>query len=205
MIGILDYGLGNIRAFYNIYHSLNIPCTVIKKTSELININKIILPGVGSFDFAMQKFNDSGFKNIIEKMVLIDKMPVLGICVGMQMLAKSSDEGNIKGLGWIDADVKNLNNLNKDNNLILPHMGWNKINFKSNNPLFNNFKKDSSNFYFLHSYYFKCNNNTDSIAQTNYGQIFSSAVNADNIYGVQFHPEKSHNNGMDLLYNFSKL
>ena len=204
MITIIDYGLGNIKAFVNLYERLNIQTKIAHNASDLENSEKIILPGVGSFDYAMLQLNNSGMRDQLEKEVLLNKIPIVGICVGMQMLAKSSDEGRLSGLGWIDATVKMF-----DPNLIpyktrLPHMGWNNVIPISDCKLFSGLNSESR-FYFLHSYYFHCNVANDAISETEYGITFSSAVNKDNIYGIQFHPEKSHANGTQLLLNFAKL
>jgi len=205
MIGILDYGLGNIRAFSNIYKSLNISHKIITKKNELKDIEKIILPGVGAFDDAMNKFNQSGLKNPVKEMVLNQGIPLLGVCVGLQMLGRSSDEGKEKGLGWIDADIKIFHTSNITHATKLPHMGWNTIEIKSNNELLFKNLNSKDRFYFLHSYYFDCDNQNDIIAQTHYGVNFTCAAKLNNIYGVQFHPEKSLKNGEKLLYNFSQL
>lgn len=203
MIAILDYGLGNIKAFANIFKNLNIEHTIIQKAEQLETVDKIILPGVGAFDYAMQQFNHSGLQVAVEEKVLNQGVPILGICVGMQMLANRSDEGKEKGLAWIDGEVKLLKTEKIKYKTKLPHMGWNEITHNQN-PLFEEIKSGAK-FYFVHSYYFECNDKTNSIANTEYGLNFSSAVNHKNIYGVQFHPEKSHNNGIQLLKNFATL
>lgn len=203
MIAILDYGLGNIKAFANIFKNLNIEHTIIQKAEQLESVDKIILPGVGAFDYAMQQFNQSGLRTAVEDKVLNQKIPILGICVGMQMLANGSDEGQEKGLSWIDGEVKLFSTENIKHKTKLPHMGWNEINHNQN-PLFQQIDS-TARFYFVHSYYFKCNNEKDTMATTEYGFNFSSAVNHNNIYGVQFHPEKSHSNGIQLLKNFATL
>jgi len=204
MITIIDYGLGNIRAFANVYERLNIPFIVAKTADELKAATKIIFPGVGSFDHAISKLNNSGMRETLDKLVLNHQLPVIGICVGMQMLAKSSDEGILPGLAWIDGTVKKFDAAVLKSKTQLPHMGWNTIHPNNDNPLLLNLSNDSR-FYFLHSYYFKCNNQNDSIATTEYGIQYTSAVNSKNIYGVQFHPEKSHQWGIQLLKNFAKL
>ncbi|MBA4408495.1 MAG: imidazole glycerol phosphate synthase subunit HisH [Odoribacter sp.] len=204
MITIIDYGLGNIRAFVNVYERLNIKTKVAHKAEDIKGATKIILPGVGAFDYAMSQLNASGMRDELEKQVLENKIPVVGICVGMQMLAKSSDEGNLQGLGWIDGKVKIF-----DTSLIpyktrMPHMGWNSIIPVNGRQLLSGFT-DQSRFYFLHSYYFDCVNEENIISTTEYGITYASAVNRDNIYGIQFHPEKSHSNGVQLLKNFALL
>lgn len=204
MITIIDYGLGNIRAFQNVYEKLSIPVKVARVPGEVENATKIILPGVGSFDYAMRQLNRSGMREVLEERVLVDKIAVMGICVGMQMLADSSEEGNECGLGWIKGNVCKF-----DANLIhfksrLPHMGWNTIIPKDNVYLFNGIE-NQARFYFLHSYYFECNDEAHVISRTDYGITYASAVNKENVFGIQFHPEKSHNNGIRLLNNFAKL
>lgn len=205
MIGILDYGLGNIRAFSNIYKSLDIPYVLVKEKKELENLDRLILPGVGAFDDAMTKFEESGLKKEVEKMVFEDKIPILGICVGLQMLGNSSDEGEKKGLGWIDAEIKIFDSKNIIFDTKLPHMGWNSIEILSEDePIFKNLNS-KDRFYFLHSYYFECREDKDTIAVSNYGINFSCVVKRNNIYGIQFHPEKSLKNGEKILYNFSNI
>jgi glutamine amidotransferase len=204
MITLIDYGVGNISAFLNIYKQLNIPAKTAKTVSELEDADKIILPGVGHFDYAMQRFNDSGMSEKVNELVLVQKKPVIGICVGMQMMAKRSDEGNLEGLGWIDAEVKKFDDAQRSAKMPLPHMGWNDVYSTNDNPLFTNLEKNSR-FYFLHSYYFHCHNMQNSIADADYGIKFTCAVNHDNVYGVQFHPEKSHHFGIELLKNFAEL
>jgi len=204
MITIIDYGVGNIRAFANIYKQLDIPFKIAKSAQDLEGVSKLILPGVGAFDHAMDKFEQSGMRKPVEELVLDKKMPVVGICVGMQMLASSSDEGKLAGLGWIDASVKKFDESKITYTTHLPHMGWNDVKPLKNNKLLKGLETGAK-FYFLHSYYFQCNRNEDAIATTAYGIDFSCAVNKENIYGVQFHPEKSHHYGMQLLSNFAKL
>jgi glutamine amidotransferase len=202
MIAIVDYGLGNIRAFVNLYERLNIKVKVAKIPDDLQEASKIILPGVGAFDHAMMQLNGSGMRDELEKQVLLNKIPVVGICVGMQMLAKSSEEGKLQGLGWIDGIVKLFDASTIPYRTRLPHMGWNTINPVNESPLLSGFTNESR-FYFLHSFYFVCNNELDVIATTDYGIEFASAVRKDNVFGIQFHPEKSHVNGIQLLNNFS--
>lgn len=204
MIAIIDYGLGNIRAFANIYKNLRIPFKIASKTDDLKDATKIILPGVGAFDPAMELLQKSGMRESLDELVLQRKLPVLGICVGMQILALSSEEGILPGLGWIDGVVKKIDASALPHKTHLPHMGWNNVNPIQNNKLFQGIKK-GGRFYFLHSYYFQCHNNEELIAMTEYGNQFACTVNSHNIYGVQFHPEKSHQNGILLLKNFGNL
>ena len=203
MIGIIDYGVGNIKAFSNIYTQLNIPFKIIKNIDDFFNVNKLILPGVGSFDHAMISLQNSGMKEKLDELVLEKKIPVIGICVGMQMLAKSSEEGTLNGLGWIDGIVKKFDK-SKIKNAPLPHMGWNNLIMEKKNKIFDNLE-ENPRYYFLHSYYFECENKEDVIATATYGEKFDCMINHKNIYGIQCHPEKSHHNGMQLLKNFGEL
>ena len=202
IIGILNYGSGNIQAIINILKILNLEFILINNKNEFSKISKIILPGVGSFDSVMSELNRSGLKDKLNEFVLFKKKPILGICVGMQIMANFSDEGKLKGLGWIDGYVKKFPNSEKINPSY-PHMWWNKV--KTNDDsLFNDINK-SLGFYFIHSYYFNCQSNKNILSLTNYHFNFTSSIKLNNIYGVQFHPEKSHSNGMKIFQNFSKI
>jgi imidazole glycerol-phosphate synthase subunit HisH len=204
MISIINYGLGNIKAFANVYNKLNIPFSIATTAEDLKKATKLILPGVGDFDYGMDRLNQSGMRDTLDDLVLQKKIPVLGICVGMQMLANSSEEGNLPGLGWIDATVKKFDtNLFKQRTKI-PHMGWNDVTPVKESPLMKGLEANAL-FYFLHSYYFECNKTEDIIAVADYGSKFACIANAQNIYGVQCHPEKSHQYGIQLLNNFANL
>lgn len=203
MIAIIDYGVGNIKAFANVYKRLNLDYKIVSTVEQFSDLTKIILPGVGSFDHAMSKLQDSGMRESLDYFVLEKKIPVLGICVGMQMLANSSEEGTLPGLGWISGTVKKFK-FDHLNPMPLPHMGWNQVRFKKKNQLFNELEIDAR-FYFLHSYYFECDEPENVIGASEYGFNFDSIVNKDNIYGIQCHPEKSHGNGMIILKNFGAL
>ena len=196
MIGIIDYGIGNIKAFYNIYKEKNIDLKIISNTEDLDpKIKKLILPGVGSFDNAITLLQE---KKLFKKIVNFTKNPenkILGICVGMQILALKSLEGNLDGMGLIDGKFEKLNNK------ILPHIGWNNIKFKNKINLFNDIDQNSY-FYFLHSYALLNLNEQYKVCETFYGENFVSAFKKDNIYGIQFHPEKSHLLGSKILLNF---
>jgi len=204
MIAIIDYGVGNINAFINVYRKLSIDIKRATNENDLNGATRLILPGVGAFDHAMSQFESSGMHAKVEKMVIQDKIPILGVCVGMQMLAKSSTEGNLPGLGWIDGTVKRFNSDDIPFETKFPHMGWNKVTFVKQSPLFDDMKA-TSEFYFLHSYYFQCNNENNILSIANYGVEFTVAVNHENIYGIQCHPEKSHQDGVQLLKNFANL
>lgn len=204
MITIVNYGSGNIRAIANIYKRLNVAVSIASTPDELHSADKIILPGVGAFDQAIKCLNESGMKGILNELVIEKKKPVLGICVGMQILANSSEEGVLDGLGWIDGEVKKFDISNFTQKTHLPHMGWNDVLPVKTSKLFVNLENDAL-FYFLHSYYFSCSDENDVLAVTDYGGKFTSAVNSENVFGVQFHPEKSHQWGIQLLKNFGEL
>ncbi|MEC5171970.1 glutamine amidotransferase [Chryseobacterium nepalense] len=166
-------------------------------------LQNLFWPGVGHFDYAMQRFHESGMKDKVHDLVVNKKVPVVGVCVGMQMMAKGSDEGSLPGLGWIDAYVHKFDVSQVSAKLPLPHMGWNDIQIIRNTPLLKDLE-ENPRYYFLHSYYFRCHDPKDAIAKTSYGIDFTSAVNHDNIFGAQFHPEKSHHFGIQLLKNFAE-
>jgi glutamine amidotransferase len=204
LIAIVNYGLGNIQAFVNIYKRLNIPVSVANTADKLVSANKIILPGVGAFDWAMTLLNSSGMRAALDEFVTEKKKPILGICVGMQMMAKRSDEGKLMGLGWVDGEVKKFAESGSTLKARLPHMGWNDVTPRSPNGLFRNLAS-GARFYFLHSYYFLPLQENQVCAVTNYNGPFASAVCSGNMFGVQFHPEKSHQWGIQLLKNFAEL
>ena len=203
MIQIIDYGLGNIQAFLNAYKSLDIKAESVKIPDNLKNATHLILPGVGSFDQAMSMLDSSGMRDEISNLVLNNSIPILGVCVGMQILGNQSDEGCSKGLGFIDGSVRKIKLNNQKYRYPLPHMGWNDIFIKKNN-IFNDLELNPK-FYFLHSYHFECDDNSSEIASFSYESEMTCAINKNNIYGVQFHPEKSHHFGVKLLKNFSEI
>jgi glutamine amidotransferase len=200
VITIIDYGAGNIGSIVNMISRMGGKSIISSSIEDLLNAKKIILPGVGSFDFGMQKLLETGYIETLEKKVLEEKVPILGICLGAQMMCKNSDEGNLQGLGWFDANVKKFEFENK-NELRIPHMGWNYIQNKKDN-LITEGLAEKSKFYFVHSYYISSNNQSEILLETNYGLPFVSALQKENIYAVQFHPEKSHKFGMQLFKNF---
>lgn len=204
MITIVDYGLGNVQALLNVYKRLNIPASRATTRDELVSADKVILPGVGAFDHAMERLDASGMRELLDELVVARGVPVLGICVGMQILGKSSEEGTQPGLGWIDGRVRRLDALADGEPLQLPHMGWNDVAPTAGARIFGALE-DDARFYFLHSYYFECASSETVAAVSNYGSDFSCAVQSGNVYGVQFHPEKSHHFGTRLLQNFAEL
>ena len=205
MICVVDYGVGNIQAFLNLFNRLGIKANRASTKKNLDLATHLVLPGVGHFDHAMKKLNNSGIREPLEDMVLGSKIPLLGICVGMQMLAEESDEGNLPGLGWIPGKVRAFSEHPKCSELLLPHMGWNTLEFKNSPLLSIKENEDLPEFYFLHSYYFDAKDKSNVSATANYGFNFDAIVSHNHIHGAQFHPEKSHKWGEKLLINFSKL
>lgn len=204
MISIINYGLGNICAFMNVYKRLNVDVVQARDAETLSQATKIILPGVGAFDDAMERLEASGMRQVLEELVLERNIPVLGVCVGMQMLAESSDEGKLPGLGWIKGRVRAFKTNPASKDLPLPHMGWNDVHSVLGSPIFKGLEADAR-FYFLHSFYTECEVAVDVSAVCHYGLDFHAAVSYRNIHGVQFHPEKSHHFGALLLKNFADL
>jgi glutamine amidotransferase len=203
MVTLLNYGLGNIQAFYHIYERLNVEVRIASTPDELSGAERILLPGVGAFDWAMTRLNQSGLRDVLDDLVVCRKVPILGICVGMQMMAKFSEEGGMPGLGWIDAEVRRFEVKTFAQKTHLPHMGWNDVVPVKDNPLFAGMTEPR--FYFLHSYYFSPSDISETGATTYYGSQFTSAVSSGHMHGVQFHPEKSHGWGIQLLKNFAEF
>ncbi len=204
MIGIIDYGSGNIQAIATIYKNLNISYQVITNLEELRKADKLVLPGVGAFDATMRQLIDSGLKDELNELVIAKNVPILGICVGLQVMGFGSDEGNLPGLGWIPGSVKKFNLTKIKSKPKLPHMGWNTIIDINNHDLFKGIDHDFG-FYFVHSYYFECEKDENILTTSNYGGEFASSIYDSHIFGTQFHPEKSHGNGELLLKNFAQL
>lgn len=202
MLVIIDTQMGNVKSIYNMLRKIGIKSKISSNLDVIKNAKKYILPGVGSFDTGMKYLKTTGIKDVLEKNVLKDKKPILGICLGMQLLTRGSQEGVLDGLGWIDAYVYRFNFHSLDIKLPIPNMGWN-IALNLSSKLWKNL--DENRFYFVHSFYVKTDNPSETISITNYGFNFASSIKKGNIYGVQFHPEKSHRYGMQLLKNFSEL
>lgn len=202
MIAIIDYGLGNLQAFANIYRRLGLDVIAARTPKDLASATKLILPGVGAFDWAMERLNASGLRDALDEAVLGRRIEVLGVCVGMQMMAQRSEEGVLPGLGWIDGNVVRFDTARLAQKTHLPHMGWNDVVPARTGRLFNELQ--TPRYYFLHSYYIEPADPTDTLATTHYGVSFTSAIARGNIYGTQFHPEKSHQWGIQLLANFAR-
>ena len=203
MIGIVNYGVGNIKALVNQYEILNIKHIVINEKEQFNKVEKIILPGVGSFDYCKTQLENSKLIDALNENVCVLNKPVLGICVGMQLMANHSEEGDIQGLGWIDSKVVKFK-MNDKLRYKVPHIGWNSTYIEKKSPLFDGISNDSM-FYFVHSFHINCHNKEDILTTSNYEYSFSSAIQRDNIYGTQFHPEKSHDLGEQLLKNFLNI
>jgi len=204
MIGIINYGSGNIQAIAAIYKYLNIDFQIITDPDDLKKAHKLILPGVGAFDATMQQLIDSGIRDELNDLVINKKVPILGICVGLQVMGYGSEEGNLPGLGWIPGRVKKFSLDKIESKPKLPHMGWNTIKDLQNHNLFKGIDNDFG-FYFVHSFYFECESRDNILTTSNYGIDFSSAIYSNHIIGTQFHPEKSHGNGVLLFKNFAQL
>lgn len=201
MISIINYGLGNLGSICNMFKKIGHESQIINHPDELDNATKIILPGVGSYDTGMKNLHEGNWIEPLNKRVLIDKVPTLGICLGMQLMCRSSEEGIIGGLGWIEADTTKF--VFENSSLKIPHMGWNECKIKKSSKLIKP-SSECPRFYFVHSYYVKVDNSSDILFETQYGFNFTSAFERDNIIGMQFHPEKSHKFGLTILKNFAE-
>lgn len=205
MIRIVDYGVGNIQAFITLFKRLGFDVQRAQVAEDLSGATRLILPGVGHFDHAMQRLNDSGMRSTLEALVFGQGVPLLGVCVGMQMLATGSDEGSLPGLNWIPGHVRAFATNPLSASLPMPHMGWNDVQPAAGSRLFSKGFDDSAEFYFLHSFYFESQDKTDVAATAHYGLDFDAVVSRGHIHGVQCHPEKSHHWGSQLLKNFAEL
>ena len=204
MIAIVNYGLGNVQAIANIYARLEIPARIVTTADELADATRVILPGVGAFDTAMARLDESGMRAVLDRLVVAEGRPALGICVGMQMMADASAEGVRAGLGWIPGAVRRMEALAPLRPLPLPHMGWNDLVPSGPHPLLLELET-GARLYFLHSFYVVPRDGADVIASTVYGASFASVVCRGRICGAQGHPEKSHKWGIQLLRNFAEL
>jgi glutamine amidotransferase len=205
MITIVDYEMGNLGSIQNMFRYIGVESKIESDPDRIKDASKILLPGVGSFDMAINKIREKGLDEVLNEKALKEQIPVLGICLGMQLLTERSEEGELDGLGWIPSKTMRFKN-RIDSKLKVPHMGWNIVTAREKNPLIQGFDKfDEARFYFVHSYFVKVNNEENSILKTEYGLEFDSAISKDNIFGTQFHPEKSHKFGMKLFENFARL
>jgi glutamine amidotransferase len=204
MIKVVDYGVGNIQAFLSLLKRIGIHAERARTSGDLDTASRLILPGVGNFDHAMGKLNESGMRDALDRKVLRDGMPVMGVCVGMQMLATSSEEGVIPGLNWIPGKVRSFRSVDGFT-LPMPHMGWNELRPEATCQLFQKGFEKSAQFYFLHSYFFDCDDKRDVAAKAFYGVDFEAVVSRGQIHGIQCHPEKSHHWGVSLIKNFSQV
>lgn len=203
MIVIADYGMGNLGSIANMFKRVGVPSMITSDLSEIDAATKLVLPGVGSFDSAMERVEESGMHEILTRKALVERIPVLGICLGMQLLMDGSDEGRRPGLGWIAGRVHDFGGVDGFVEKV-PHMGWNDVRRTEGSALTGELG-EAPRFYFVHSYFVKCADPGDVILTARYGIEFDAAVHRENIYGVQFHPEKSHRYGMRLLRNFAEL
>jgi imidazole glycerol-phosphate synthase subunit HisH len=202
MLAIVNYGVGNLASIYNMLKKIGVEATIAVREEQVMSADKIVLPGIGHFDYCMQELRKSGLLPAVEEKVLNQKTPVLGICVGSQMLMESSEEGNETGLGWIKGRVVRFNKEELPVDCKIPHMSWSDVQPKGNQPLYHGI--DEPRFYFVHSYYIHPANAGDITATADYGRPFTASVGHEHIQGVQFHPEKSHRFGMQLYSNFAQ-
>ena len=203
MITIIDYGIGNLSSIRNMLSKAGFNSIISGHPEDIAAASKILLPGMGAFDNCMEKLDQSGLRPLIEKRVLIEKIAVLGICVGLQMFMQSSEEGLLQGLGWIKGNTIRFRQDRMQEERKIPNMGWLDVQFKRASPLLKGL--EGSRFYFAHSYHVELKESSDELISANYGYEYAVAIEHENIMGVQFHPEKSHRFGMQLLKNFAML
>jgi glutamine amidotransferase len=203
MIVIVDYGMGNLGSIANMLKQIGMPAMITDDPERIEQADRLVLAGVGAFDAGMQRLNDLRLIPLLERKVLEKKTPFLGICLGMQLLSRCSEEGQLPGLGWFDAETIKFNLEGQATRLRIPHMGWNEIQVLKDHPLLANLGEEPR-FYFVHSYYVRCSRQEDVLAVTDYGLPFHSIIGRENVLGTQFHPEKSHRYGKQILENFVK-
>ena len=202
MVVIIDYGLGNLRSVQKAFERINISAHITSDINEILAAQKLVLPGVGHFQKGISNLKNRGLFDCLNEAILVKKTFILGICLGMQLMTIHSEEGNTEGFGWIKADTKRF--IINDIGLKIPHMGWSNLEIKNQGQLLRGLTK-SDYFYFVHSYFVHCRERSEILADTEYGNRFVSMFNKENIYGCQFHPEKSHDSGLRLLKNFAEL
>jgi glutamine amidotransferase len=204
MIVIVDYKMGNLGSIHNMFSRIGVESIISGDPKVIESADKIILPGVGAFDAGMSNLKNLHLIELLNDKVIERKTPVFGICLGMQLLGKSSEEGVLPGLGWVNAESVRFNFEDKQKDLRIPHMGWNSLDITRKGSILDNLPEEPR-FYFVHSYHVRCNNDEDILAKTRYGIEFVSVVRKGNIMGTQFHPEKSHKFGLALLRNFAEV
>lgn len=204
MIVIVDYGMGNLGSIQNMIRKAGGDSMVSSKIEDIEQADKLVLPGVGAFDTGVKNIDQLGLRPVLDQKVLKEKTPTLGICLGMHLLTRGSEEGTLPGFGWIDGGTVKFRFEGLENHLKIPHMGWNTIRIHRNHRIFEDFE-EGARFYFVHSYHVVCDQEDQEeqiLAKTHYGYDFASAIQKENIIGVQFHPEKSHKFGMKVFKNF---
>jgi len=201
MIVVIDYGMGNLGSIINMLRKFGTEVMLSSRPDDLLPADRLILPGVGAFDAGMRNLRQMGYLDILNHKVIQERTPILGICLGMQLFSRCSEEGLEPGLGWIDAETIRFRFSDANQKLKIPHMGWNTVRASKETPLFSN-PEQEKRFYFVHSYHVRCNNSRDILTTTNYGFEFTSAVSCGNILGTQFHPEKSHRFGLEFFKAF---
>jgi glutamine amidotransferase len=203
MLTIVDYGVGNLASIRNMLKKIGVEALISSKAEDILAADKLILPGVGAFDTCAEKLQQSGLLETLEQKVIKEKTPVLGVCVGMQLLTEGSEEGKLPGLGWIKGRIVRFNQGKLPSSFKIPHMGWTEVKLNKQSKLFNEMFEEPR-FYFVHSYHPVLDNAADALVTADYGYSFVAGMEHNNIMGVQFHPEKSHKFGMKLLENFVK-
>lgn len=201
-IVIINYGMGNLRSVQKAFERVRIEAKISSEKEDIIKADKLLLPGVGHFQQGINNLKNRGLFDLLNEMILEKNKPILGICLGMQLMTEFSEEGNCSGFGWIKAQTKKF--VFNGNGLKIPHMGWNNLAIKNSDTLFKDITTDNF-FYFVHSYYVSCESVTDILAETGYGNKFVSSFQKENIFGCQFHPEKSHDKGLQILKNFAEM
>ncbi len=207
MISIVDYGVGNLGSIANMLSYIGVESQIISDADSILSAEKLILPGVGAFANAMKELNNRGYIDPLNKAVLEQKTPVMGICLGMQLLCEGSEEGNAQGLGlgWIKGEAKKFDFSGAAEKLRVPHMGWKEVDVLKTGHLYPTIENEKQRYYFVHSYHMVCEDAGDVAATAGYGAPFTAAVEKGHIFGAQFHPEKSHRFGMKLLEHFAKV
>lgn len=203
-VSIVDYGAGNIGSIVNMIKKLGGTGKLVHTPEEILSAQKLVLPGVGHFDHGMKALQESGMEPALHQAVLNNKTPILGICLGAQLMTRSSEEGSSSGLGWFDAEVRHFSHLSNGEPLRVPHIGWNRVH-QQNECVIAVDLPEEPRYYFVHSYYIQANHPKDVLFTTTYGGEFASGLHRDNLYAVQFHPEKSHKFGLKLFENFLKI